>query len=83
MGNGGIAPPFLTSTLGGGERSVSRPCRFTPGIEPPVPIGSEAGWDPEPVIHFKSFTRHVDFNLLKLIHYMFRPIRLLLDILKL
>jgi hypothetical protein len=25
MGNGGIAPPFLTSTLGGGEWSASCP----------------------------------------------------------
>jgi hypothetical protein len=32
---------FLTSAaLDGGERSTSRPCRFTPGREePPVPIG--------------------------------------------
>jgi hypothetical protein len=29
--SGGIAPPFLTSALNGGECSVSRPCRFTPG----------------------------------------------------
>jgi hypothetical protein len=27
------------------------------------------------VIHFKSSTRHIDFNLLKVIHYMFQPIR--------
>jgi hypothetical protein len=26
---GGIAPPFLTLALGGGEWSVSRSCRFT------------------------------------------------------
>jgi hypothetical protein len=31
MGNGGIAPPFLTSELDGGERSASRPGRFTCG----------------------------------------------------
>jgi hypothetical protein len=30
-GSGGIAPPFLTSALNGGEWSASRPCRFTPG----------------------------------------------------
>jgi hypothetical protein len=30
-GSGGIAPPFLTSALDGGEWSASRPCRFTPG----------------------------------------------------
>jgi hypothetical protein len=29
-GNGGIAPPFLTSALVGGEWSASRPSRFTP-----------------------------------------------------
>jgi hypothetical protein len=26
---------FLTSALAGGEWSASRPCRFTPGKEPP------------------------------------------------
>jgi hypothetical protein len=30
-GGGGIAPPFLTSTLDGGEWSASRSCRFTSG----------------------------------------------------
>jgi hypothetical protein len=30
VGSGGIAPPFLTSSLEGGEWSVSRPGRFTP-----------------------------------------------------
>jgi hypothetical protein len=30
MGGGGIAPPFLTSALDGGERPASRSCRFTP-----------------------------------------------------
>jgi hypothetical protein len=39
----------LTSALAGGEWSASRPGRFTPGKEPPVPIGKEAGWAPEPV----------------------------------
>jgi hypothetical protein len=29
--NGGIAPPFLTSALGRGEWSASRPGRFTLG----------------------------------------------------
>jgi hypothetical protein len=29
-GSGGIAPPFLTSALDGGEWSASRPGRFTP-----------------------------------------------------
>jgi hypothetical protein len=31
MGSGGIAPPFWTSALDGGERSASRLNRFTPG----------------------------------------------------
>jgi hypothetical protein len=31
MGRGGIAPPVLTSELDGGERSASRPSRFTVG----------------------------------------------------
>jgi hypothetical protein len=30
---------FLTSALTAGEWSVSPSCRFTPGKEPPVPIG--------------------------------------------
>jgi hypothetical protein len=30
-GSGGIAPPFLTSALDGGERSASLPDHFTPG----------------------------------------------------
>jgi hypothetical protein len=41
----------LTSALDRGERSASRPSRFTPkerGKDPPVPIGQEAGWAPEP-----------------------------------
>jgi hypothetical protein len=29
---------FLTLVLVGGEWSASRPCRFTPGKESPVPI---------------------------------------------
>jgi hypothetical protein len=41
---------FLTSALGGGERSASRPGRpLFPGKEPPVPIVQEAGWAAEPV----------------------------------
>jgi hypothetical protein len=34
---------FLTSALVGGEWPASRPGRFTPGKEPPVHIGYEAG----------------------------------------
>jgi hypothetical protein len=30
-GYGGKAPPFLTSAVGGGEWSASRPCYFTAG----------------------------------------------------
>jgi hypothetical protein len=44
-----MAPPFLTSALGEGELTASCPGRFTPGKEPPVPIGQEAGWAPEMV----------------------------------
>jgi hypothetical protein len=41
---------FLTSALGGGEWSASRPGRpLPPDKEPPVPIVQEAGWAPEPV----------------------------------
>jgi hypothetical protein len=44
-GTGGIAPPFLTSALDGGDWSASRPCCFNPGESgPSVPIGEEAGW---------------------------------------
>jgi hypothetical protein len=49
MRGGGIAPPLLTSALGGGEWSDSHPCRFTPEEKPPVPSGLEAGWSSEPV----------------------------------
>jgi hypothetical protein len=43
-GRGSIAPTR------GGEWSASRPGRpLTLGKEPPVPIGQEAGWGPEPV----------------------------------
>jgi hypothetical protein len=38
LGSGGIAPPFLTSALDGGEWSASRADRFTPGKERSVPI---------------------------------------------
>jgi hypothetical protein len=40
---------FLTSALAGGEWSASRPGRLTPEERAPVPVGWEAGWDPEPV----------------------------------
>jgi hypothetical protein len=40
---------FQTSALDGGEWSASRPDRaLPPGKGPPVPIGQEAGWAPEP-----------------------------------
>jgi hypothetical protein len=49
-----------SSALDGGEWSASRPGRtLPPGKGPPVPIGEEAGWAPEPVwaqrIEEKSF----------------------------
>jgi hypothetical protein len=41
---------FLTSALDGGEWSASRSSRaLPPGKGPPIPIGQEAGWAPEPV----------------------------------
>jgi hypothetical protein len=42
-GSGGIAPPFLTSALGGGDWSA--PCcgRFTPGERAPVSAGEAVG----------------------------------------
>jgi hypothetical protein len=40
---------FLSSALAGGQWSDSRLFRFTPGKEPPVPIGWEDRWAPEPV----------------------------------
>jgi hypothetical protein len=41
---------FTTSALDGGEWSASRPGRaLPPGKRPPVPIGQEARWAPEPV----------------------------------
>jgi hypothetical protein len=41
---------YLTSALDGGEWSASRRGRaLPPGKGPPVPIGQEAGWAPEPV----------------------------------
>jgi hypothetical protein len=38
--SGGMAPPFLTWSLDGGERSASRPC--------PAP-GTLSGWAQEPL----------------------------------
>jgi hypothetical protein len=41
---------FMTSALDGGEWSASCPGRaLPPGKGPPVSIGQEAGWAPEPV----------------------------------
>jgi hypothetical protein len=41
---------FTTSALDGGEWSESSPGRaLPPGKGPPIPIGQEAGWAPEPV----------------------------------
>jgi hypothetical protein len=45
----GIAPPFLTLALVGGEWSASLPGRFNPGKSVLVLTGYEAGWAPEPV----------------------------------
>jgi hypothetical protein len=35
-GSGGVAPPFLASSLDGGEQSASRPFRFIPGGKSPL-----------------------------------------------
>jgi hypothetical protein len=41
---------YFTSALDRGEWSALRPGRsLPPGKGPPVPIGQEAGWAPEPV----------------------------------
>jgi hypothetical protein len=48
-GSRGLAPPFLISTLGGGEWSVSHPVCYIVGDKQTVPIGYEAGWVPEQV----------------------------------
>jgi hypothetical protein len=47
MGSGGIAPPFLTSALDGGEWSGLRLSLFTPGKESLIPIGHGAVWTPD------------------------------------
>jgi hypothetical protein len=40
---------FLTSALVGGSVQLHVPVALPPGKEPPVFIGQEAGWAPEPV----------------------------------
>jgi hypothetical protein len=40
---------LLTSALVGGGLLASGPGSITPGKVPPVPVGEEAGWVPEPV----------------------------------
>jgi hypothetical protein len=42
-GCGGLDPPILMLAQDAGERSISRPHRFTPGEITPVPIGQEDG----------------------------------------
>jgi hypothetical protein len=43
-GSGGIAPPFLKSTLDEGEWSASHRCRFIPGEQPPqCPLSRRLG----------------------------------------
>jgi hypothetical protein len=49
IGSGCIGPPFLTSTLDGGEWSASRLGVFTPGEFGPITDGQEALWASEPV----------------------------------
>jgi hypothetical protein len=45
----GIALPFLTTKLDGGDWSAAGPCFFTPGQTFSDTIGKEAGWSEEPV----------------------------------
>jgi hypothetical protein len=40
---------FLTSALVGGSGQLHAPAALHPGEKPPVSIGWEAGWAPEPV----------------------------------
>jgi hypothetical protein len=47
MGSTGIAPPFATWALDGGEWSTSRPLRFTRGAVTPMRIALETGLDLE------------------------------------
>jgi hypothetical protein len=48
-GSGGIAPPFLTSALDGGEWSASRPGWCTPREKGAGTHWIGAGWAPEQV----------------------------------
>ena len=43
-GRRGTSPPFLASTLDGGNWLTSRPSRITPAKKTTVPIEQEAGW---------------------------------------
>jgi hypothetical protein len=47
MGNGGVAPPFLTSALDGSGQ-LQAPAALPLGKGPPVRVVWEAGWAPEP-----------------------------------
>jgi hypothetical protein len=54
-GSGGIAPPFLSSLIDGGDLLVSLPGRFTRSEEsPPVSIGQDARWAQGPVWTLRS-----------------------------
>jgi hypothetical protein len=46
---GGIAPPFLTSAIYGGERPVSHLGRFALRERAPVPFVKEAAWGSEQI----------------------------------
>jgi hypothetical protein len=46
---GEVDVQMLTSGLVGGDWPASRPSRSTPEKGPPVSLGWEAGWAPEPV----------------------------------
>jgi hypothetical protein len=49
LGTGHITPPFLTSALVGGKRSVHAPTALPTRKEPLVSNGEEAGWALESV----------------------------------
>jgi hypothetical protein len=54
---GSIAPPFLTSTVDGGEWLASRPSRFTPGERSPAPILTRLGWPQRRFGHYEQEKR--------------------------
>ena len=56
-----MAASFLTSALDGGEQSVSRPGRFSPEKEPPVPVEYETGWAYSGTSKFNPYPANVKY----------------------